>query len=102
GFNQTVVGLYDGGVSTGTITNSVSGVKTLTINDTGSDFFYGTISGGANLALTKSGVGTLELGGTNSYSGATAVNGGTLRVTNASALGTSPVTVGAGILEIGG
>jgi autotransporter-associated beta strand repeat len=43
--------------------------------------------------LTKSDLGTLVLNGTNTYSGSTTINGGTLEVANNSALGSDGVTV---------
>ena len=47
----------------------------------------GHISGGAT--LTKSGSGTLTVSTSNDYTGVTTINGGTLKVGNASALGTT-------------
>jgi fibronectin-binding autotransporter adhesin len=59
----------------------------------------GSIGGG--FGLTKAGAGTLALGGTNGYSGATVVNGGTLSLLAASAVpATSAVTLSAGVLDI--
>ena len=56
---------------------------------------YGGVITGAN-SLAKSGSGTLSLSGANTYTGNTAVNAGTLRVDNNSALGTAgTVTLGA-------
>ena len=60
---------------------------TLTLNGNLSD----TTTGGA---LIMSGPGTLVLSNANSYSGGTAINGGTIQVLNSSALGTGALTVG--------
>ncbi|EKD69802.1 MAG: YapH protein, partial [uncultured bacterium] len=68
-------------------TNTFTTANTTTLN--------GAISGA--FGITKAGTGTLILGGTNSYSGATIVNAGTLRVNSAAALGnTSGTTVSSG------
>ncbi|WP_249225265.1 autotransporter outer membrane beta-barrel domain-containing protein [Tardiphaga alba] len=56
----------------------------ITGGDNSSTTFSGLLSnGGATLALTKTGTGTMTLTGNNTYSGATIVNGGTLAVNGA-------------------
>jgi fibronectin-binding autotransporter adhesin len=96
------------GDSTGTVKNSVaSSTSTLTVNPTTgvSTTFAGVIAGtngGAqgNMALVKSGAGTLVLTGTNTFSGSTTINGGTLTAAAGggnSALGaTTAITVNTG------
>ncbi len=95
------------GDSTAVVKNSVvGGTSTLTVNPANgvSTTFAGVIAGtngGAqgNMALQKSGLGTLTLTGTNTYSGSTTVGAGTLTASGSSgsALGsTSSVTVNSG------
>jgi fibronectin-binding autotransporter adhesin len=60
---------------------------TLTLNGYLSD----TTTGGA---VIMSGPGTLVLSNTNSYTGGTTINGGTIQISNSSALGTGALTVG--------
>lgn len=78
--------LSNGTLSNGTLANSALTVAA------------GTIS--ANLAgsttVTKTGAGTATLAVANTYTGATAITGGTLALGDAAALGTSTVTVAAG------
>ena len=57
---------------------------------------------GGNHALIKQGAGTLTLSGNNTYSGGTTVSAGTLVAANANALGSGPVSVNGGILELSG
>jgi autotransporter-associated beta strand protein len=114
GFNQTVAGLTSTpGINTSTtLTNVVtsSTAATLTVNTAnGTSYTYsagtvansGVISGAVSLMLT--GAGTQTLGGANTYTGTTTVNGGILVASNASgssATGTGAVTVGgSGTLE---
>jgi len=90
-FNQTIGSLAGAGSVT-------LGSATLTTgNDNTSTTFSGTISGTGG--LTKIGSGLLMLTGTSSYSGATAVNAGTLIVNGS--IANSVVTVNAGAMLAG-
>ena len=59
----------------------------------------GPVGGGAGGSLIKVGTGTLTLTGTNTYTGGTVVNAGTLTVNSAQALGLGNVVVNGGILR---
>lgn len=90
----------------GTITNnSTLGVTSSTLttgSNDGGGTFSGVIQNGAatkTVALTKTGSGTLTLTNSNSYSGTTIINGGTLELKNTSSValsGTSSVAVNSG------
>jgi len=132
GFNQQIAGLQstegtNATASTNVVTSATA--ATLTINST-SDFTYsagtaansGVISGA--ISLVKEGVGNQTLGGNNTYTGTTTVNGGSLivaagarlsgngtiilntggtlamRSTAALALGTSSIAFNEGTLDI--
>ncbi len=71
-------------------------VATLTLNPGNgvTNSYSGAIANGA-MALTKSGLGTQSLSGTNTYSGVTQVNGGILNFLNTSAKSSNTVTAGA-------
>ncbi|UVE19151.1 autotransporter-associated beta strand repeat-containing protein [Pseudomonas sp. LS44] len=85
GFNQQVASLAGGGSTGGAV---ALGSGTLTINKaSGSSSFAGTIGGTGG--LTKTGVGTQILSGTNTYGGATTVSAGILNIQNSNALGTT-------------
>jgi autotransporter-associated beta strand protein len=110
GFDQTVAGLgtptldpSPGAVgvgSSGRIVNSAITDNVLNAN-IASDYTYnGTIE--QNVALTKSGVGTLRLNGANTYRGATTVAAGTL-VVGAALSGTPSIDVKTGAaMDVGG
>lgn len=88
-----------GGVLGGT--GGTPGIESLTVNGAGTTALNGVVSnGGASaVAVTKSGSGTLTLGGTNTYTGTTTINAGRLAANSAAALGTGGnITFGGGTL----
>jgi autotransporter-associated beta strand protein len=88
GFNDTIAALSGAG-------NVNLGNGTLTVGNSTSTTFSGSVSGAGG--LTKTGTGTLTLAGPNSYAGPTAINGGTLRVAADQALpSAAQVTVALG------
>jgi fibronectin-binding autotransporter adhesin len=104
GFNQTVAGLTASNTTQyrGDIYNiNTRPLSTLTIDTpTGQTFTYanqiGVDAQFLNIALVKAGAGTQILSGNSRYSGATAVNAGTLIVNGNNSLATGAVTVAAG------
>ncbi len=80
----------------GTVSGAGS-VVTLTVgNNNGSGTFSGTlINGGGTLSLTKIGNGTQNLTGGSTYTGATAVNAGTLVLGPTGSLGATAITINA-------
>lgn len=93
------------GVSMNATAGSISGAGNLALNGGTASFnqattgIYSGVLSGAGTALTKSGLGTLTLTGANSYTGATAINGGTLQIGNngtTGALGSGAVSVASG------
>jgi autotransporter-associated beta strand protein len=109
GNNQTLAGLRNvtrNSTRVQRVVNSSGTAATLTVGNS-SDHTYsaelGWTSGSfgtaayRNFGLTKSGSGTLTLGGANSYTGATAIDNGTLEISNLSALGnTTGITIAGG------
>lgn len=95
GNDLTIARLVDGGTNylNEVIQNSSATAATLTINQSVNTNYLGRIAG--NLGLIKGGAGTLTLGGSNSYSGATTVSNGILRV-NGLHLGGGLYTVASG------
>ena len=94
------------------ITTNYSGIGALTLNpQSGKSYTYtGNIANGAaNMTLTKTGSGTQILSGSNSYSGATTISAGVLRLDSANAIsggigsagGASALTINGGVLGLG-
>jgi autotransporter-associated beta strand protein len=83
-----------------TVVNGVSatGAQTLTVGGTGNTTVSGAMTDGTGtLALTKADSGTLTLTGANTFTGATAVNGGTLVLGSGGTLAnTTSITVTSG------
>jgi autotransporter-associated beta strand protein len=100
--------LYSAGVNIGALNGAGlgiyagTGVDTRTINlgnGGGSGVFSGPIyepNTGKTVGLTKNGAGTQTLSGTNTYTGPTAVNTGTLIIDPVGSLGNTAVTVASG------
>jgi fibronectin-binding autotransporter adhesin len=98
GHNQQTIGVSD---FNPTITNQGATPSVLTLSPliATSIGFYGVIIDGAQpISVQKSGDGTSILGGTNTYSGTTTVNSGTLRIDGNQSGATGAVQVNGGTL----
>jgi len=93
GFNQIVSGLITQGIGNHIITNT-GVLATFTVSNNATRTFAGRIGGPLN--LVKAGTALLNLTGTNTHTGATLINAGTLSVNGISL--NSPITVAGGVL----
>src|SRR3989440_269792 len=101
GFNDAIGSLSGGG----TVTNSsATNASTLTTGgDNTSTTFSGVIQdGNQQVLLTKAGTGRMTLSGVNTYTGATAINGGVLSIAADNNLGAAPGSATPGQLAFGG
>jgi autotransporter-associated beta strand protein len=94
--------IFQNGLILGT---SGTGSRNITANDGSAAVdvrLTGNISSpGGTFGLNKNGTGTMELAGTNTYTGATTINGGALRFASAAALpSTSNIVLNGGVLEL--
>ncbi|MCE9609011.1 MAG: autotransporter-associated beta strand repeat-containing protein [Chthoniobacter sp.] len=95
----TIVGLdTNATVGTPVVENGTAGNATLTVSNTTASIFAGVLQNGAagTLLLTKTGTGTLTLSGDNTYTGATAVNGGKLVLSGNNTTATGDIAVASG------
>ncbi len=101
----TSITLSQAATATGTTTptfGTVNRTLTLTGSNTGNNQISGVLgnsTGGATLGITKTGVGTWNLAGANTYTGATAVNVGKLEITGS--LANTAVSVASGATLFG-
>jgi autotransporter-associated beta strand protein len=94
---QTIGGLAGGGGNGGNVVFDSTG--TLTITQEGDTTYGGVISGLGG--ITKDGAGTLILSGTNTYTGSTDINAGTLVLGHVDAFGAGDITMTGGVLDLG-
>ncbi|MBN8575810.1 MAG: autotransporter-associated beta strand repeat-containing protein [Cytophagales bacterium] len=94
GLNTNVV------VGTPIIENAGGVPATLTVNTAGANTFAGVLqNGGQALLLVKNGSGSLALAGSNTYTGSTTLNTGTLAINSSTALGTGTFIINGGALD---
>lgn len=94
--NSQTTGLlktYDDASAITITSNAAGGNPVMTLSGTGAETFGGVISNGlaTSLGIIKAGTGTQTFSGNNTYTGATQINGGLLRITGR--LGNTAVTV---------
>ena len=88
---------------TAAVTGTVNLAANTIIDTTAGASTFSAIITGNGKSVTKNGAGTLTLSGANTYTGGTTISAGTLKTSNASALGTGNVTVeAAGTLDVTG
>ena len=105
GFDQTVNALTSSGTASKFITNNGASDSVLTTgsNDGGGNFLHVIQDGATNtIALVKNGIGDLDLGGTNTYTGGTTINGGRIDLNHATDTlsDTGAVTINGGELRV--
>ena len=102
GLPQTVDSLADSAGSGGTVTTSVAGSITLTLAPAGTTTFSGVIQDGAGqISVTINGPGTQVFAGSNTYTGATTINGGVLAIAG-SGVYSAGFAINGGTLEVAG
>ena len=82
--------------------NATLGANSLTTGNANTNTTFSGVLSGAGGKLVKTGTGIFTLTGSNSYTGGTTVNNGTLQLGNSKALGTGGLTVNGGTLDLHG
>lgn len=95
GFSQALTGLSDG-VNTELVTNSSASPSTLFLNLASGSTYSGVIGG--SISVVENGSSLFQLFGTNTYTGNTTVNGGTLEISQPSLYNRSTVTIANGAI----
>src|SRR5262249_10237461 len=107
GFNATVAGLTTVTSGSEFVENGSFNDCTLTVNNTNPSSFggiiqdkgsTGTTAATGKLSLVKNGTGLFTLTASNSYSGTTTINGGTLQLSGSGSITNSTVTINSGTL----
>ncbi len=95
--NSISIGGLSGSSTSAVVLNGGS-AATLTVVESGTDTFAGSVQD--NLALVKAGAGSLTLSGSNSFSGGLTINAGSLTLSGNNTF-TGGVTINAGTLQVG-
>lgn len=102
GFTNAVGSLS--GTTGGIVENGSATAGSLSIAGNNSTWTFGGLlqdgAGGGALSLVKNGSGQVTLSGSNTFTGGSQINSGTLVAGNGSALGTGTVTLAGGVLQI--
>ena len=98
-----VGGLGSGDLNLGTGTVTLAGNRAVTVRSKTLTVGGPLVDGASSFGMTKNGPGILVLGGTNTYKGATVLNGGVLRAVDGVGLpSTGLLTLNGGVLETSG
>jgi len=99
GFGNSITAPNFGGLSGSSDLDLNS--RALTVGSNGEDTTYSGVLAGSGSSLTKTGIGTLTLSGSNTYDNGTTINNGVLVAGHNNALGSGSVSINGGTLQVG-